>query len=156
MTLKQQELMTSIYEAQKEKDILEDKVKEITSQIKELEETIDKQKELLLEDMSDCSIDELEDTDNKLFANVFAKTNVGYTSDSDVLNALKGNGFTQYIKTKVTESLDKNALKKALKENETLKTLVNEFIKESVTRYVVVTTADNHTKMFEHIDKNAK
>lgn len=92
----------------------------------------------------------------KLFLNHVAKTTIGYTSDADVIAYLKENGYNKYVKTKVTESLDKTNLKKELKTNEVLKGNLDNFIVEKLTEYVVVTNEENHAKMIEHIESAKK
>ena len=93
---------------------------------------------------------------NGLFLNHFKKVTVGYTSDSDVLKFLKDNGFNSLFKTKVTEALDKTAIKKELKTNEALKEALSQYIVEKLTEYVVVTDAENHQRMLEHIEEGSK
>ena len=48
----------------------------------------------------------------------------------------------QYIKTKVTENLDKNALKKAIKTDMALAEALESMTVKSITEYVVVTDVE--------------
>jgi hypothetical protein len=138
---------------------------QLRQQIKDLEnqEADIKAKKALLEqelELVDSGLlDEIKRLDKSeievdgLFLNHFKRVNVGYTSDADVLKYLKDNGFTSLFKTKVTESLDKNAIKKELKTNTALQEALSKFIVEKLTEYVTVTDAENHAKMLEHIEE---
>lgn len=87
-----------------------------------------------------------------LVAEKFTKEAISYTSDSDVLQYLKENYNGQYIKTKISEALDKNALKKAIKADVTLASALEAMTVKTKTEYVVVTTSEKHALMLEHIN----
>lgn len=84
-------------------------------------------------------------------AMLFSKKNVGYTDENKVLAMLLDNDMKEYVKTKY--SLDKNALKKAIKSNNALHEMLKDYIVDSTTDYVVVTTEENAMKMKEHINE---
>ena len=90
-----------------------------------------------------------------LVAAIFKKENIGYTSDSAVLDYLKANNRSDLIKVKVTESLDKVALKKALKTDAALSESLEAMTVHSITEYVVVTSEANYEKMLEHINEGS-
>lgn len=92
--------------------------------------------------------------DEKIVAEKFTRENIGYTSEADILNYLKNSYGGQYIKTKVTESLDKNALKKAIKTDSTLAGALASMTIKSTTEYIVVTDVESHQKMLEHINES--
>ena len=123
------------------------------SDIKEKKEEID---QLIEENKAELlkliTSDEAIKVDN-LVAQRFHRENTGYTDEKKLIEFLKSNCDGKFIKTKVTESLDKNPLKKELKGNPEFKTLLSDFISEGFTDYVVVTTEDNYEKMFEHINE---
>lgn len=89
-----------------------------------------------------------------LVAQRFHRANVAYTKDSDVVNWLKANFDGKFVRTKVTESLDKTPLKKELKINTVLQEGLKDFIVNNTTDYIVVTTEGNYAKMLEHMDES--
>lgn len=93
---------------------------------------------------------------NNLFVTYFCKEDVTWLDDVGLLEALKKNDAKEFIKivTKTTTSIDKNALKKAFKTNESLREQYKDFYGTKLTEYVTVTTEENHTKMLEHIEEN--
>ena len=60
----------------------------------------------------------------------------------------------KYIKTKITESLDKTNLKKAIKTDAALAKALEDMTVTNVTEYVVVQDIINNEKMLEHIAAN--
>ena len=137
-------------------DALNQQIAELQSQLTLKSSELETAKASLLSQMQESKLEEYHDEEKDLFATVFSKTNIGYSSDSDVLAKLKGTQFAKFIKVKTTESLDKNPLKKEIKSNKELEELLKPLIVESTTTYVVVTTSENHTKMLEHIEENKK
>ena len=89
---------------------------------------------------------------DKLVVSVVSKSNVGYKNENEVIKYLKENYNGNYIKVKTTESLDKTALKKAIKSDSVLKESLDPMIEETKTTYAVVTDFDNYEKMLEHIE----
>lgn len=94
---------------------------------------------------------------NDLFVTYFSKEDVTWLDDNGLLAALKKNGAKEFIKTVTTtkETVDKNALKKAFKTDETLKEAYKSFYGNKLTEYVTVTTEENHQKMLMHAAINA-
>lgn len=144
-------------------NLMQGELESINKQIEELQaqatlktNAIEEAKASLLSQMQKEKLEEYHDEEHNLFAMVFNKTNIGYSSDSDVLAKLKGTEFAKFIKVKTTEALDKNPLKKEIKANSKLEELLKPLIVETTTTYVVVTTGENHTKMLEHIEENTK
>lgn len=142
------------YNLRQEIKSIDEKMEELKKQKEELETQLDLVDLGLLNEIK--ILGKQEEEFDGLFLNYFKKSTVGYTSDSDVLKYLKDNGFTSLFKTKVTESLDKNAIKRELKTNEALKEALSQYIVEKLTEYVVVTDAENHQRMLEHIEEGKK
>ena len=92
----------------------------------------------------------------EIIATYFSKENIGYTSEKEVLQYLKDNNYTTLISSKTTESLNKNALKKALKEDADLSKALENMTVTTLTEWIVVTDKENHDKMLEHIESNKK
>lgn len=141
---------------QSEIDGLNKQIEDLKSLVELKQNSMEEAKKVLLAQMQNEKLDEFKDEENNLVATVFNKTNIGYSSDNEVITKLKGTEFAKFIKIKTTESLDKNPLKKEIKTNKTLEELLKPLIVESNTTWVVVTTGENHTKMLEHIEENSK
>lgn len=146
-------LIKAIYEAKASKEIFEANIAELKCKIDALDADIEKHNEELLAELKeDGSLEYISDTG--LYANVFKKESVGYTNDADVLKYLKENNYNEYVKTKITESLDKRPLSKALKIDEKLAAALEAMTVKTTLEYVVVTSAENHQKMLEHIEES--
>ena len=147
-------LVQEIYNLKSHKEILESNIANLKQQLADLESRIDAKEAVLLTMLTEANSNEVE------FENLVgfkqSKKTVGYTSESDVMALLKSQHEGKYIKSKLTESLDKNALKKALKSDEKLSTDLAPFILNGTTDYVVVTTKENRQKMLEHINESTK
>ena len=127
-----------------------EEMKECKKRLEEQQESI--KKEIVDAMKSSNSIDIKARTMNEsVEAMLFSKKNVGYTDENKVLAMLLDNGMKEYVKTKY--SIDKNALKKAIKSNNALHEMLKDYIVDSTTDYVVVTTEENAMKMKEHINE---
>jgi len=112
----------------------------------------------LLEDVKSKGVKDYDEQVDDLFVTLFSKEDVAWLDDAGLLKKLQENGDYGFIKTttKITTSVDKNALKKAFKSNESLKEAYKDFYGTKLTEYVTVTTEENHAKMLEHISENTK
>lgn len=147
-------LMTGIYNLKKTKEEKEATAAALSTEISNLDTEIETKSAELLAEVKAAGITEY--SFENLFVNKFERENVGYKSEADVLKYLKENYNGQYIKVKTTESLDKNPLKAAIKADSVLAKALEDMTVKTVTEYVVVTDADNHIKMLEHIEKGKK
>ena len=150
----QEELIKQIFDLKNQKKELEEKQSWYKQEIEKLDTEIDAKQKDLLNAMKEANTLEIDLGD--IVATCFSKENVSYISDKDVLTYLKDNNYNDLITTKVTESLNKNALKKALKDNTDLSSALEALTVKSVTEWVVVTDKENHQKMLEHIEENSK
>lgn len=148
-TLKE-ELARKIFWLKKDKSIIDKQMEELKAQGKNIDEEISNLGKLLLEHMHNGDVREFEI--DGIVSSMFNRENIGYTSENDVLNYLKKEYNGQYIRTKVTEALDKNALKKAIKTDEVLAKALESMTVKTVSEYVVVTDVENHKLMLEHIN----
>ena len=153
-----EELVKEIFDLKNQKEKMETELQEKETYYKAIISDLDSKIELKEKDLLTAmkTLDNKEVEVDNLVATYFSKENVSYTSDSDVLNYLKENNYTTLINSKTTESLNKNALKKALKTDLDLSKALEKLTIKTVTEYVVVTTKENHIKMLEHIDNNKK
>lgn len=146
------ELMRVIYNLKREKENAEKVIAGLKLKISDLDENIDSLSSTLLREMQSSETKELKI--DELVATVFKRENIGYKSDEDVLKYLKENYGDKYIKTKITESLDKINLKKAIKTDAVLAKALEDMTVTNVTEYVVVQDIINNEKMLEHIAAN--
>ena len=149
-----EELIKQIFHLEKSKKDLEEEQAKLKRDIDNLDIRIAEKKKDLLNAMKDKK--ELEVSVDDIVATYFSKENVSYTSEKDVLNYLKENNYTTLISSKTVESLNKNALKKALKEDIKLSEALKNLTTTSITEWVVVTDRETHQKMLEHIEENSK
>ena len=150
------ELLRNIDSIQSRIDELNAQIEAINKEVSKKEAELEQAKGALLSKMQEEGLPEFHDEEGKLFATVFTKTNVGYSSDANVIAKLKEAGYLKFIKVKTTESLDKNPLKKEIKSNHELEELLKPLIVNTTSSYVVVTTEENHHKMLEHIESGKK
>lgn len=146
-----QEIINEIQDLQLKKEELEKQIEALKSQVTELDSNINEKKDELIKVMDDSAISTI-DTDTDLNAMIFSKENVAYKNEAEVISWLKQNCQSDLIRIKTTESLDKTAIKKAIKNNPDLAADLDQFIEKTTTRWVVVTTKENHERMLEHIN----
>lgn len=156
-----EETILLIFSQSKELEEKKQELENLQARIKDLEECLDCNKNLLLGSMKEDNEDEfrLKCSDGKyLFANLFSKNEFSYNDEKALLTKLQEMKLDKYIKvtTKTTTSIDKNTLKKDLKVDASLKEDLKNFVGDRVVEYVTVTTAENHQKMLEHIEDNKK
>ena len=145
------ELIGLTYNAQKERDQQEAIIAEAKNKVASLEADIANYKNELLELLTDY--DPFYGADDNMLAVRMARTATGYKDEKGLIDFLKKNYEGKFIKSKVTESLDKVPLKKELKTNAQLSKDVEPFIENSTVPYIVVTDQENYKKMLEHIEK---
>lgn len=147
-----QELLNEIHALSEQKTILETTLSELKNQIAALDIEINNRRSELEMQLKISGINEIE-YDN-LVAFIQIRNAIGYKSESDIIRILKESRDSQYIKTKVSESIDKNALKKALKADSELAELLEPYIEKGTTTVLNVTTLENKAKMLEHINES--
>ena len=91
-----------------------------------------------------------------LVAQYFCKNEFSYGDEKALLAYLVASNLTEYITVKTTQAINKAALKKDLKVNNSLKESLSNFVGDKKTEYVVVTTKENHQRMLEHIEESKK
>lgn len=148
-----EELMYEIFRLKKAAALVEASVADLKKIVADDNMQIDRLSLQLLNELTANNMTTYDWAAENLVVEKFVRENIAYTSDEDVLNYLKNNYASQYIKTKITESLDKNALKKAIKTDTKLSEALESMTVKSSTEYVVVTDSENHKKMLEHINE---
>ena len=149
-----EELIKQIFQLERSKKDKEEEQAKLKEDISNLDTEIQEKKKLLLNAMKEAKSNEI--TTDDIVATYFSKENINYTSDKDVLDYLKQNNYNDLITVKTTESLNKNALKKALKTDNNLNKALEDMTVKSITEWVVVTDSETHQKMLEHIEENSK
>ncbi len=92
-----------------------------------------------------------------LVATYFSKKEFTWLDDKALLEKLKATPeLLKYISTKTTQSVNKNELKKAMKNNSSLQESLSQYVGDRASTYVVVTTKEKTEKMLEHIEANKK
>ena len=145
-------LLREIYNLQQQKDIFKTNIQRLNEQVAETDQLIENKKALLLEKIKDANISEFTHDDLVCIKN--EKHSIGYKSESEVIELLKNRYAGNYLNVKISESIDKRALKKAIKENLELSSDLNALTEDKITEYLIVTTVENRARMIEHMEKN--
>lgn len=142
--------LKEIFDLKKQKEKIDSDIASLQQESKTIDAKIEELNAILLSELTEMEATEYAEGD--FVAAKFSRQNVGYKNEADVINYLKNNLNSQYIKTKITESIDKVALKKALKSDTTLSEALDDMMYTTATEYVVVTDIENYKKMLEHIN----
>lgn len=145
------EKIKKVYELKTKQEEIQAKQEELKQQLNDLAQEQETLSNEILVEMKTNNVSE-QDTDN-LVAQYFSKNEFSYGDEKLLLAKLKELSLDKFIKTvtKTTTSIDKNALKKAFKTNDSLREQYKDFYGTKLTEYVTVTTEENHAKMLEHI-----
>ena len=151
-----EDLMKRIEEAYKIKEEIEkinQEIKSLEEKKKVLENQYEEINPSLLDWMITSNTKEVE-TEDHIFLNYFTRTEFTYGDEKALLKYLQDNKLNDYInsKTTTTISINKNALKKDLKEKPELKESLKDYVGDKTTNYIVITNEENHQKLFEHIE----
>lgn len=142
-------LINCIDTLQKQNEFKEKTINDLKEEVNKTNNDIDDLKQKLILELEEQNKTEFYFDD--LNACIFSKENVGYKDEAEVIKWLNQNCQSNFVKIKTTESIDKTALKKELKNNIDLANDLSQFLEKTITKYVVVTTKENHQKMLEHI-----
>ena len=144
-------LVREIYELKSKVDAKTKQIDSLTAEIEEMNKTIEEKSKQLLNAMKASNKQELEVDDIK--AGLGYVENISYTSDVAVIAWLKEHNYSQYIRTKTTESLDKTPLKKAIKTDTILAEGLESMTVKTKTEFTVVTSKENYEKRLQHINE---
>lgn len=150
-----------IYKLKIQQKVLEAQIEKLKVSLKTIETQITEDSASVLKEMQQASNDKKLDANNSyiidnIVTTLMYRSSVNYTNEDNVVKWLKDNKYTDLFKTVITESLDKNKIKSALKKDKVLDEGLKPFIQETKTPYVVITTVENNEKMREHINENKK
>ena len=147
------ELINTITTLQKTKEEKENQLAELKKELEALSVNIDTYKDELLANMKDDNTQEY--SANGFTAGIMTRKDASYKDEKAILEWLKENNQEKFVKTKVTESIDKVALKKEFKINESFQTNLKDYMEPKVTEYVVVTTSEKFNEMMTHVKTGA-
>ena len=147
-----EERIKRIHELQDSIKEKENAIAELKAGVAILDNELDTLNDELLHEMISNGNKEIKVDD--LVASYFCKSEFSYGDEKALLQYLKDHSMSSYITTKITESINKTALKKDLKTNQELKESLNNFVGDRQVEYVVVTTEENHQRMLEHIENS--
>ena len=147
-----EERIKRIHELQDSIKEKENAIAELKAGVAILDNELDTLNDELLHEMISNGNKEIKVDD--LVASYFCKNEFSYGDEKALLQYLKDHSMSSYITTKITESINKTALKKDLKTNQELKESLNNFVGDRQVEYVVVTTEENHQRMLEHIENS--
>lgn len=142
------------YAIKKGMEIIDSDIEKLKNNKNELQKRLDELNLEILSEMVKEDKREIE-TEDHIFANHYTRTEFTYGDEKALLGYLQEYGLTDYynIKTTTTVSINKNALKKALKTKQDLKESLKDFVGDKTTDYVVVVDAETHQKMLDHMEE---
>ena len=121
----------------------------IDAEIKELEASKHECDSAIVEGMKAIGATEVMEGD--CFANLMRRESLSYDDPDAVIGYLEANGRPELVR--VRKELNKVAINKAIKtDGELVKDLAG-MASKNVTEYVVLTDAEGHAKMLEHLGK---
>ena len=147
-------LINTFYQTKLEKEAIDAQVKELKEKADALEITLDTLRADITQRLKEQSLDSFT-TANQFIAVYSEKLATTWVNETAIKNQLRANGYDKFIKPKVTESLDKNAIKKALKVDPDLYKLVAPSIIQEPKGTTIITTVENYQKMVAEMQKNS-
>lgn len=121
----------------------------LDAEIKELEASKQECDSAIVEGMKAIGATEVAEGD--CFANLMRRESLSYDDPEAVIGYLEANGHPELVRVK--KELNKVAINKAIKTDGELAKDLAEMASKKVTEYVVLTDAEGHAKMLEHIGK---
>lgn len=148
-------ILETVMQLKSNKSELETQIKNLNETITDIDSKINSYEKLLMDLMIQNNLNELKSTAENIFATKFSKASASYSNEPAIIDILKNRFNGICLKEKYSVAIDKNSLKKAVKENSELAESLSSYMEPKVTEYVVVTSAENHAKMLEHIEANS-
>lgn len=133
---------------------LNERKKQLEKELNEVETELEPLRQTALDEIKEAGLKEYHNDGLVIFLST--RTTKGYSKEEEkqILDILKQNNLSGCISIK--ESLSKKDLNKELKTNDTLKTLLENFGKETSTEYVQVMTEESAEKRQQAIEENKK
>lgn len=147
-------LINKFYETKLEKEAIDNQINELKEKSNILETTLEELRYEITKELKEKSLDSFI-TNNQFIAVYSEKLSTTWVNELEIKNKLKANGYDKFIKPKLTESLDKNAIKKALKIDSKLHNLIGPSIIQEPKSTAIITTVENYQKMISEIQDNS-
>lgn len=147
-------LLTDIFNLKELKSKAEAELNVVKAKINAIDAELSFKSGLLLEELTTNNMTTYNPENTDLIALKCSQKSFEYYDESKCILALNNAGYSNLVKVKSTSSLDKNAIKKAVKSDNALLDLINAHSGEKITEYVIVTTLENYQKMQERSDSN--
>lgn len=154
-----EEMLKKIVALQEEKEKVDQEIESAKAKSSELENEINELKAQVFEKVKETEEFKSEGKVDKelaegIFVTTFAKSSIGYDDEAAVIKYLSDSGRNELLTVKTT--LNKKEINKAVKTDSKLKEALDSMTTTSTTEWCVVTKADNHQRMLEHIEKNTE
>lgn len=147
-------LLTDIFNLKELKNKAEAELNAVKEKINAIDAEISLKSGLLLEELTTNNMTTYNPENTDLIALKCSQKSFEYYDESKCILALHDAGYSNLVKVKSTSSLDKNAIKKAVKSDNALLDLINAHSGEKITEYVIVTTLENYQKIQERSNSN--
>ena len=146
------ELIDEIYKLKAQKESLEDNISSLKHSIEEIDSIIENYRAELLSSMLQSDETLFYNNDSTVVAVKETKDKVTWKNESLILKYLSENSdYKKFIRTKITESIDKVNLKKEMKTNTELQENLKESIIIEPSNTVMVIKKEDYERLLEEI-----
>ena len=144
------ELINNFYKLKEEKESIDQHIKELKQQSDSLACMLDDLRNQITSKLREQSLESFT-TDQNYIAVYSEKLSTTWVDEEQIKKQLLENGYEKFLKSKTTQSLDKNAIKKALKTDSELYKLVANSIVQEPKQSALITTVENYEKMLSEM-----
>lgn len=144
------ELINNFYKLKEEKESIDQNIKELKQQSDSLACMLDDLRNQITGKLREQSLESFT-TDQNYIAVYSEKLSTTWVDEEQIKKQLLENGYGKFLKSKTTQSLDKNAIKKALKTDSELYKLVANSIVQEPKQSALITTVENYEKMLSEM-----
>lgn len=146
------ELIDEIYKLKAQKESLEDNISSLKHSIEEIDSIIENYRAELLSSMLQSDETLFYNNDSTVVAVKETKDKVTWKNESLILKYLSENSdYKKFIRTKITESIDKVNLKKEMKTNTELQENLKDSIIIEPSNTVMVIKKEDYERLLEEI-----
>ena len=146
------ELIDEIYKLKAQKESLEDNISSLKHSIEEIDSIIENYRAELLSSMLQSDETLFYNNDSTVVAVIETKDKVTWKNESLILKYLSENSdYKKFIRTKITESIDKVNLKKEMKTNTELQENLKDSIIIEPSNTVMVIKKEDYERLLEEI-----
>ena len=146
------ELIDEIYKLKAQKESLEDNISSLKHSIEEIDSIIENYRAELLSSMLQSDETLFYNNDSTVVAVKETKDKITWKNESLILKYLSENSdYKKFIRTKITESIDKVNLKKEMKTNTELQENLKDSIIIEPSNTVMVIKKEDYERLLEEI-----